>query len=116
MLITTDPKSSSKSVRSRLDEDYNAKRLAHWLWPQTRREYGHLAPDGLKQVMEAGQWMNTLMETPRDCKKKEVLATLREKYLFAFRNAMLFGKCAGTVTELPLLHRATLTLEARESA
>ena len=38
-------------------------------------------------------------------------AILREKYLFAFRNAMLFGKCAGTVTELPLLHRATLTLE-----
>jgi tetratricopeptide (TPR) repeat protein/archaellum biogenesis ATPase FlaH len=41
-------------------------------------------------------------------------AILREKYLFAFRNAMLFGKCAGTVTELPLLHRATLTLEERE--
>ena len=45
---------------------------------------------------------------------EDLLATLREKYLFAFRNAMLFGKCAGTVTELPLLHRATLTLEERE--
>lgn len=42
------------------------------------------------------------------------LATLREKYLFAFRNAMLFGRCAGTVTELPLLHRATLTLDKKE--
>ena len=42
------------------------------------------------------------------------LATLREKYLFAFRNAMLFGRCAGTVTELPLLHRATLTLDRKE--
>ena len=41
---------------------------------------------------------------------------LREKYLFAFRNAMLFGKCAGTVTELPLLHRATLTLELEQAA
>ena len=43
------------------------------------------------------------------------LATLREKYLFAFRNAMLFGRCAGTVTELPLLHRATLTLDKKEN-
>ena len=42
------------------------------------------------------------------------LAILREKYLFAFRNAMLFGRCAGTVTELPLLHRATLTLDKKE--
>ena len=48
--------------------------------------------------------------------EKEVLAMLREKYLFAFRNAMLFGKCAGTVTELPLLHRATLTLELEQAA
>jgi hypothetical protein len=48
--------------------------------------------------------------------EKEVLAMLREKYLFAFRNAMLFGKCAGTVTELPLLHRATLTLELEKAA
>lgn len=47
---------------------------------------------------------------------EDVLTTLREKYLFAFRNAMLFGKCAGTVTELPLLHRATLTLELEQAA
>jgi len=43
-------------------------------------------------------------------------AMLREKYLLAFRNAMLFGRCAGTVTELPLLHRATLTLEEGETS
>lgn len=43
-------------------------------------------------------------------------AILREKYLLAFRNAMLFGRCAGTVTELPLLHRATLTLEIEQAA
>ena len=47
---------------------------------------------------------------------EDILKMLREKYLLAFRNAMLFGRCAGTVTELPLLHRATLTLEIEQAA
>ena len=51
--------------------------------------------------------------TPRP---KNRLTALREQYLFAFRNAMLFGRCAGTVTELPLLHRATLTIEQTDSS
>lgn len=52
---------------------------------------------------------------PPDSLFHERLMALRKTYLLAFRNSMLFGKCAGTLTELPLLHRATLSLEKKSS-